>query len=73
MTETLRQAVLDETADLRGLDHWELAARLRRLRRLAETQRDSGRVEHGARVTGIDLTDFDDYDRPNTHLSKEED
>lgn len=47
MTETLRQAVLDETADLRGLDHWELAARLRRLRRLAETQRDSGRVEHG--------------------------
>lgn len=71
--DVLLMTVLTETEDLARLDHWQLRDKLLRLRAVAEKICQEGESPYPARVTGIDLDDYDDYDKPNEHLSTEED
>ena len=70
--DVLLVAILRETEDLDTRNHWKLRAKLMRLRTLAVTLRDTGRIEHDPRVVGIDLTDYDDYQKVD-YDPKEED
>jgi hypothetical protein len=70
--DVLLVAILHETEDLNTRNHWILREKLERLRTLAVTLRDTGRIDHDPRVVGVILDDDDDYQKVD-HDPVEED